>query len=93
MVDEEESDQTCLLTETKTDLPSMRETPPLLPVKIGSSSYYSVPITPTKPCMYIFASFEDLTKRLYHTNLLQTIAESFVRAAACFSSSVCRFIN
>ena len=84
MADEEESDTTCLLTETKTDLPSMRETPPHLPVKIGSSSYYSVPITPTKPCMYIYAAFEDLTKRLYHTNLLQAIAESFVRTIVCF---------
>ena len=42
-------------------------------------NYFYIPYRHNKPCLYVCSRFEDLRKRLYHTNLLDRIVEKLVR--------------
>ena len=40
--------------------------------------YYYMPFNETKPCLFVCAMFEDLRKRMFHTNLIDRIVEKLV---------------
>lgn len=42
-----------------------------------------MPYTHEKPCLYLCGKFEDLRKRLYHTNLIDRIVEKLVSVWYC----------
>ena len=41
-------------------------------------NYFYIPYQKEKPCLYVCSRFEDLRKRLYHTNLIDRIVEKLV---------------
>lgn len=80
--DEEEDKETSNLVkyrkEEEKTLLNNSTTEPKIPLT-RDQKYYYVPISHRKPCLYTCALFEDLRKRLYHTNILENIADTMVR--------------
>ena len=54
-------------------------TEPRVPLSHDNTHYY-IPFEEKKPCLFVCALFEDLRKRLYHCNLLESVADTLVRA-------------
>ena len=42
-------------------------------------NYYYLPWNEQKPCLYVCSLFEDVRKRLYHSNMIQSISDKMVR--------------
>ena len=53
--------------------------------------YQHVALGADKPCLYVGAVFEDLTKRLHHVNMLKRMADSMVSHDA--RSSIATILN
>ena len=77
---EDEDEESALITKQKKaepPLPCKSSSDPTIPKTDDGMNYY-IPMGKDKPCMYVSARFEDLRKRLYHSNLLSRMVEQLV---------------
>lgn len=64
--------------EEETRLLTYSCTEPQRPATTDGTHYY-MPYEEKKPCIYVCSLFEDLRKRLYHSNLMERVVETLVR--------------
>ena len=62
----------------ETNLPCRSMTPRKV-IQLINKDYGFLPFDDEKPCLFVVSLFEDIRKRLFHSNLLNKIAENLVR--------------